>query len=479
MLALVAALAPAIAGAQPEPDALETPAPTVAPDPDFGALIQIERIDITGNRSTADRVIRRALPIAAGDVLRTADPRLSRARWKLLALGYFLDVNLALSKGSARGQVIVTVSVVERGTVALNRLWFGSSVVAPWWLGADVSDRNFLGTGLAVGGALAFSGHGAIVGARDQWAGELRASAPGLGGSPWGLHGAITGQHGSEPFRVGGPLGTGAAGDLRAFGYRRIALRAGASYELTTVSELVADLRVEGIDAALPVAPTRTLPDGRVAAIDLGLRDGASQVVSLAVGLDRDTRPDPALPHAGTRVQLQAELGSTLLGGDYDFAALLGRYDRWWPLTSRSALGVRLAGGAILGDAPRFDRIHVADVDRLLSPRVLGMTTAVTAPLDLLGTDNAEALYGELGGNLVVEYAYRWWRRPRRIYGADAFVAVGLWGLTSADQLRVRDQAWYDALPVDAVIDAGLRIDTEIGVFEFTVANALGRVPRW
>jgi hypothetical protein len=29
------------------------------------------------------------------------------------------------------------------------------------------------------------------------------------------------------------------------------------------------------------------------------------------------------------------------------------------------------------------------------------------------------------------------------------------------------------------MLDVGLRIDTEIGVFEFALANALGRVPRW
>jgi len=488
LLASVAAALPGVGTAIAQPD--DEPTDTIDPesstgavgeivDPSFGPLISIEAVELVGNRTTASRVILRALPIGAGDVLRAGDPRLKRARWKLLALGYFLDVTLALRKGSARGKVILTVAVVERGTVALNRLWFGSSVVAPWWLGADLGDRNFFGTGLAVGGAVAFTGHGAIAGARDQWAGELRVSAPGLGGSRWGVHGALTGQHGSEPFRVGGPLGSSAASDLRAFGYRRLAARAGGSVELTTISDLSADLRVEQIDADVPVAPTRTLPDGRVAAVDLGLRQGQSHVVSLAVGYDRDNRPDPALPHQGTRVQVQAELGSTLLGGSYDFAVLLGRYDRWWPINRRAALGLRLAGGAILGDAPRFDRIHIADVDRLLSPRVLGMTTALTAPLDVLGTDNAETLYGELGGNVVVEYTYRWWRRPHRIYGADAFVAVGLWGLTTADELRVRDRSWWSALPIDAVIDAGLRIDTEIGVFEFTVANALGRVPRW
>ncbi len=445
----------------------------------LGPLVTIEDIQLVGNRSTASRVVERALPFRRGDVLRTSDVRLARAHWKLLALGYFRDASISLRKGSARGRVIVTVIVRERGTIALNRLWFGSSEVAPWWLGADLSDRNFAGTGLVLGGAVAYSSPGAIAGARAQWAGELRLGVPAINGGRWGAHLALTGQHGSEPFRVSGPDGSSDPDDLRAFSYRRLGARGGASLMWSTLTSVTADLRVESIDAAVPVAPTRALPDGRITAIDLGLRRGDSRVVSLGLAVSRDTRPDPALPHQGTRAELAAELGTSLLGGSYDFAVLLGRYDRFWPVTRRHAIGLRVAGGTVIGDAPRFDRIHIADVDRMLSPRVLGMTTALTAPLDLLGTDNADAVYGELGGSVVAEYAYRWWRRPQRIYGADVFVAAGVWGLATTDELRVRDRGWWSALPIDLVLDAGVRIDTEIGVFEFSLSNALGRVPRW
>jgi hypothetical protein len=34
---------------------------------------------------------------------------------------------------------------------------------------------------------------------------------------------------------------------------------------------------------------------------------------------------------------------------------------------------------------------------------------------------------------------------------------------------------WRD-LPVDLYIDAGVRVDTDLGIFELTVANALGRL---
>jgi outer membrane protein assembly factor BamA len=237
------------------------------------------------------------------------------------------------------------------------------------------------------------------------------------------------------------------------------------------LTALSADLRVEAIDAAPPTDPVRTYPDGTRRVLDLGLVPGASRVTTVALSMVHDARPDPALPHEGQRAEVLFELGAA--PGDYDFAALLARYDRFWPLTSRHALGLRAAGGVVLGDAPRFDRIHLGDVNRMMSPRVLGMTTALAAPPDLLGTANAEAVYGQYGGNLVAEYVYRWWRGPDRIYGGDLFIAVGAWGLRSDDAQPGAGP------PIDLLVDVGLRVDTELGVFEFSLANALGRVPRW
>jgi len=111
---------------EPDPEGLED-----APDA-IGPVIVLEDIEVVGNRSTLDEVILRALPVQPGDTLRAGDPRLRDARFKLLALGFFRDVTLGLRKGSARGHVVLTVTVVERGTVVLNRLWFGSSVSSPW-----------------------------------------------------------------------------------------------------------------------------------------------------------------------------------------------------------------------------------------------------------------------------------------------------------------------------------------------------------
>jgi hypothetical protein len=451
----------------------------VREDSEFGPLVQIERIDITGNTATRSEIILRALRIATGDVLHSSDKRLRDARFKVLALGYFRDVALAIHKGSQRGRVVVEVRVVERGTLVLNRLWFGTTALSPWWIGADVTERNLLGRGLAVGGGVIGARHGGIEGARDQFAAELRLAASSVRGTPWGASVAATAVRGSEPYRVSGAASDSSSMTQRAFPYRRLGLRFGATHDVSALTRLSMTVRAESVDTSLPFAPVQVLRSGVPVAIDLHLVPGSSRIVTTSITFDRDTRPDPILPHAGGHVVASAELGTSVLGSDYDFATLFGSFEHYWPLRSeRHAIAIKLAGGLVIGSAPRFDRIHVADVDRMLTPRALGLVLSTAAPLAILGTLDDKPSYGDLGGSANLEYAFQLFRGSgkRRVYGGDMFFGVGLWGLAERSTLRARDTALFDALPIDLYADAGVRLDTDIGTFELTLANALGRL---
>lgn len=452
---------------------------TLHEDSEFGPLIMIEAIEVVGNNSTQTELIRRALPLAPGDVLHASDKRLRDARYKVLALGFFRDVTLAMRKGGERGQVILEVRVVERGTVVLNRLWFGTTDVSPYWVGADLGERNLLGLGIAVGLGFVYASHGEIEGSRGQWAGEVRAADPSLLGTRWGANAALTLVHGSEAYRISGDPQDFGTSDLRAYPFRRFGARAGVTYDVTALSRFSAGLRAESVSANLPTAPTLVLPDGRTTAIDLHLEPGDSRIVTAGFSFDRDTRPDPILPHAGGHVTVSAELGSSLLGGSYEFATLFGRYEHYWPMfRGKHVIGLKLAGGVVIGGAPQFDRIHVADVDRMLTPRALGLVLSAAAPLDILGTRRDKPEYGDLGGTASLEYAFTLFRGSgkNRVYGGDLYFGAGLWGLGETADLRARDTSLANALPIDIYVDAGLRIDTDIGVFEVTVANALGRL---
>jgi outer membrane protein assembly factor BamA len=445
---------------------------------DFGPVLTIEAVELHGNRETADRVILAALPITVGDVVRAGDPRLATARWKVLALGFFRDAWLSLRRGSARGQVILDVTVEERGTVVLNRLWFGTSATSRWWFGADLGQRNFAGTGVGVGGGVVVAHHADVIGSDDQWAAELRVVDPALLGTRWGGQASFTIVQGSEPYRVAGPDDGTAREDFNAFRYGRLGGRAGATYTLTPLSRVTFGGRVERVDATLPDAPARQLHDGRFVPVELDLEPGVSRIVTVSLAYDRDTRPDPALPREGSHFATSAELGSSFLGGSYDYTTLLVRWDHWWPLRHKQSIALRSAAGVVLGNAPRFDRIHVGDVDRMVTPRALGLVVAPNTSHDLLGTGTGGVQYGDVGGSAVVEWSYQLWRSGSHIYGGDFFVGGGLWGLADSRDLRLRDTSAWRALPVDLVVDAGLRVDTDIGIFELTISNALGRVPR-
>lgn len=462
----------------PPEHAIDTGA--VAEQGSFGPAIAIEHIEVLGNSVTRAEIILRALPFSVGEVLPAGDPRLRKARFKVLALGFFRDVTMAMRRGSAHGRVIITVAVEERGTVVLNRLWFGSSSLAPWWLGADLQERNLLGTGVAVGGGLVYASHDEVLGSRNQWAGEARLAFPSLCGSRLSLAFSLAAVRGSEAYRIAGEPSDTAAANFRAFDYDRQSAHATGSYEPSPLSRLSLGVRAERIHAALPVAPTRQLPDGRSAAVALHLDPGTSRVISTYASYDRDHRPDPVLPHAGSRVALSAELSGAFFGSSYAFATLRAHYERWWPLRLPGhAIGARLSGALIIGDAPRFDWIMASEVNRMLAPRAAGLLLSSNAPLDVLGTAEDKPSEGELGATAGVEYVYRLFDRKRsRIFAGDLFIGAGLWGLSDSAGLRMRDRALWDSLPIDLFVDAGLRIDTDIGVFEFTVANTLGRVPR-
>ena len=466
--------------AAPEPTGnVTTDEGGLKPDDEFGPVLLIERIDIVGNTATQDEIIRRALPIAPGDILHASDARLRNARFKVLALGFFRDVTLAMKKGSQRGNVIIEIMVVERGTFVLNRLWFGSTRASPYWFGTDVGDRNLAGLGIAVGGGFVYAAHGTIDGTRNQWAGELRLADGSLLGTRWGANGSLTFVHGSDFYRNQGAPDDDDTDNFAGFPYRRFGGRFAATYDITALARLSIAGRIESIEADLPSVPTRVLPDGRTTNVDLHLEPGDSRVVTAGLAIDRDTRSDPILPHSGGRITAAVEVGTSALASDYDFATMFARYEHWWPLfNERHTLGLRAAGGVVIGNAPRFDRIHVSDVNRMLTPRALGLVLSNASPLDILTTRDDKPTYGDLGGSVNLEYAARLFRGSgrRRVYGGDLFVGAGLWGLAEIADVQSRDTGVWSALPVDLYIDAGVRIDTDFGIFELTVANALGRL---
>ncbi|MBL4635888.1 MAG: hypothetical protein JKY56_18655, partial [Kofleriaceae bacterium] len=110
--------------------------------------------------------------------------------------------------------------------------------------------------------------------------------------------------------------------------------------------------------------------------------------------------------------------------------------------------------------------------NRMVSARALGLVTSTTPSLDILDTSTDEIRYGEIGGLAEVQFSKRLFRRKSFIYGGEVFIGAGLWTLVNTGDIKSRD-----SLPLDLLLDAGIRLDTEIGIFELSIANGLGRLP--
>ena len=113
-----------------------------------GPRIYVERIDITGNTRTKDKVIRREFRLAEGDAFNAGLVRKSRQR--LQDLGYFNTVAINTSAGSAPDKVVLNATVDEKATGELT-LGGGYSTDAGALLSAGLHEKNLIGTGIDAG----------------------------------------------------------------------------------------------------------------------------------------------------------------------------------------------------------------------------------------------------------------------------------------------------------------------------------------
>lgn len=109
-----------------------------------GPRVFVERIDIEGNTTTLDRVIRRQFDSVEGDPFNPREIR--QAAERIRALNYFETAEVNAREGSSGEQVVVDVDVEEKPTGALN---FGAAFSNNDGFGIAISfaEENFLGRG--------------------------------------------------------------------------------------------------------------------------------------------------------------------------------------------------------------------------------------------------------------------------------------------------------------------------------------------
>jgi outer membrane protein insertion porin family len=109
-----------------------------------GPRVFVERIDISGNVRTIDKVVRREFQIVEGDAFNSA--KIRRSKQRISNLGFFEKIDIQQVPGSAPDKAVIKVDVEEKSTGQISVGAGFSSSVGP--LGDfSIREKNLLGRG--------------------------------------------------------------------------------------------------------------------------------------------------------------------------------------------------------------------------------------------------------------------------------------------------------------------------------------------
>ncbi len=110
-----------------------------------GTQVFIERIEISGNTKTRDKVIRREIPLLEGT--RFSARRVKDSNRRIRNLGFFDEVNVTNKPGSDDGKTVLEVEVEEKPTGTFS-IGLGYSSADKLLAQGSLSQDNFMGYGV-------------------------------------------------------------------------------------------------------------------------------------------------------------------------------------------------------------------------------------------------------------------------------------------------------------------------------------------
>jgi outer membrane protein insertion porin family len=399
-----------------------------------GPEVYVERINITGNVRSQDKILRREIPMVEGDLFTLQ--KLQRARQRLVNLGFFETVNVTTQVGSDKTRIVVNVEVTERPT-GLFSIGGGFSSVDSLIGTIDLSQRNFLGRG---------------------WEVSLRIRA-----------GAST-QQGTisftEPWLFDRPLSAGA--DL--FDERRV-------FNEYTVDSLGGGPRISH-----PFAEYARwhlgyrLTQDRIThltdvASDALRKEAGTHVTSLVTGsLTRDSRDNVMLPSRGSQAFINVDFAG--LGGDERYVRSVASASHFRPIWFGHIMSARAEVGYGFGwsdkPLPLFERFYLGGPNS-----VRGFKYRFLSPIDASGVKIGGTT--EVLGN--VEYLVP---LPFNIRAAAFFDAGNVYGFTTKFDLTdlryspgagVRWNSPFGPIRVDYGLNIIPRKHEPFGALQFSVGS--------
>ncbi|VXD01344.1 Outer membrane protein assembly factor BamA [Sphingomonas sp. AX6] len=359
----------------------------------------VERVNITGNTQTQDKVVRREMRVAEGDAFNTVLVRRSQDR--INSLGYFGEkFEIEQVQGSAPDRVILNANVEERATGELS-LSAGFSSLERFLVQAAIRQRNFRGKGQDLRAQVDYSTYSKSV--------ELGFTEPYLFNQNVAL-GATVFRRDFNSFNF--------IGQERNQTYENVSTGAQlvAAVPLTEYWSLSGNYRLTQDDVSLDEAQFFT--NGVCDPLKAGryLCDAIGNRLTSAVGLNLsyNSLNSSLRPTRGERLQLGLEFAG--LGGDTRFIRARADARKYWSIGSGFILSATGEGGYIHSleedRGPNTDSVRITDRFFLgepqfrgfdirgVGPRVqrIGFNGTVATGDQLLVTDREQIIDDALGG---------------------------------------------------------------------------------
>lgn len=401
--------------------------------------VLIERIDIEGNSTTFDSVIRRQFSLVEGDVLNQRE--LSLAVDRIRALDFFSAVDVSTQPGTSPQTVIVNVKVEEKPT---GRLRLGASYQTGTGFVATLgySESNFLGRGQKIALDLSNSSQSRNIG--------MSFSDPGFLGrnvdAGFGLR-YTTNNRSSVPFRD-----------------RTLAFTPNIEFNLSEDSRLRVGYNLARENITLTDTDLTKISD--VLEGDVGTRWKSS--VALRYVLDR--RNSIVNPTDGWRLEASQELAG--FGGSARFSKTTARVQKFASLANdRIRLSAELEGGILKGFGA--SGVRVTDRFFLGGDRLRGFADNGIGPREGSGASGGGAGQA-LGGNFytVASVEARFPIGLPEEYGISGgvyFNTGSLWGLDNIPAGSNADSSFF----LNAAVGTSIFWNTPIGPLRFNFSRPL------
>ncbi len=262
-----------------------------------GAPVYFEKIIITGNTKTRDKVIRRELEVYEQELF--SGKRLKRGVRNLYRLEFFEDIKINTTKGSADDKMLLKIDVTEKPTGMFSFGGGYSSMEGPFVV-ASISQRNLFGRGqiLNLKGQLGGESTTYAVSFTEPWLFDIPLSAG------CDLYDTTRDYEAYDKDSVGGSL---------RFGYLVF------DYTMASFSYNYDRAKIENID-----------PD--LAAKSIQDMAGKNVGHTITATLHRDSRDRIFNPTEGSNNSIMVKHAGTPMGGDIGFTKYVGDSGWYIPL---------------------------------------------------------------------------------------------------------------------------------------------------